>query len=236
MITALMFENADLVTNDEGQSVTDFFVYKYHPFTHEYLYRNHAMVFSLEATISMHKLHEFLNDVLDEYRQSKNNDSTVLSIYLIGYENGQIVQKSTKLTPDFVNGYAKYDVRKWADENGLKNIPFPETISNDVAERMFKYAEELYNTTINLTNIPSNMHYIFEDANTLVQDTDMVRIESLDARAKKLETYNGALYPGLTAAAVHWIKYAYHKKYHVNQNAVNETIEKLESIKKPSRY
>ncbi len=55
---------------------------------------------------------------------------------------------------------------------------------------------------MNITFVPENMQYLFQNADHLLSQEDITLLKEKDARAKKLETHNGALYQGLTKSAV----------------------------------
>lgn len=86
---------------------------------------------------------------------------------------------------------------------------------------------------MNITFVPENMQYLFQNADHLLSQEDITLLKEKDARAKKLETHNGALYPGLTKSAVFWLLQAYETQTHINKNAFQSVIEHLYQIHQP---
>lgn len=83
------------------------------------------------------------------------------------------------------------------------------------------------------TSIPSNMQYLFENANHVLSQEDFDLLIQKHDRAQNLAKNNGAIYPGLTRAAVVWLSKAYLKQTSVNKQAFDETIDRLSQINKP---
>ena len=83
------------------------------------------------------------------------------------------------------------------------------------------------------TSIPSNMQYLFENANHVLSQEDFDLLIQKHNRAQNLAKNNGAMYSGLTHAAVVWLSKAYLKQTSVNKQAFDETIDRLSKINKP---
>ena len=86
------------------------------------------------------------------------------------------------------------------------------------------------------TLIPTNMQYLFEDADYLLTQEDFNALTEKHTRAKKLKDNNGAIYPALTQSAVFWLDKAYLNQTPVNKKAFQDTLKCLSQINKPSRY
>lgn len=86
------------------------------------------------------------------------------------------------------------------------------------------------------TKIPENMQYIFENADYLLSQENFQLLTKKHTRAKNLEAKNGAIYPGLTQSAVFYLTKAYLNQTPVNEQAYQDTLERLSQINKPSRY
>ena len=86
---------------------------------------------------------------------------------------------------------------------------------------------------MNTSTIPKNMQYLFKNADYLLSQCDFDQLKEKDTRAKNLEQYNGAIYPGLIRSAVFWLVKAYEEKVLANKKAFQYTIDRLAQIKKP---
>lgn len=84
-----------------------------------------------------------------------------------------------------------------------------------------------------LTSIPSNMKYLFENTDHVLSQEDFDLLIQKHDRAQNLAKNNGAIYPGITRAAVVWLGKAYLKQTLVNKQAFDETIDRLSKINKP---
>lgn len=83
------------------------------------------------------------------------------------------------------------------------------------------------------TSIPSNMQYLFENADHVLSQEDFDLLMKKRNRAQNLNKNNGAIYPGLTRAAVVWLGKAYLNQTPVSKQAFDETIDRLSQINKP---
>lgn len=83
------------------------------------------------------------------------------------------------------------------------------------------------------TSIPSNMQYLFENADHVLSQEDFDLLIQKHDRAQNLAKNNGAMYPGLTHAAVVWLGKAYLEQTPVNKQAFDETLNRLSQINKP---
>ena len=83
------------------------------------------------------------------------------------------------------------------------------------------------------TSIPSNMQYLFENADHVLSQEDFDLLIQKHDRAQNLAKNNGAMYLGLTRVAVVWLGKAYLEQIPVNKQAFDETIDRLSQINKP---
>lgn len=83
------------------------------------------------------------------------------------------------------------------------------------------------------TSIPSNMQYLFENADHVLSQEDFDLLMKKHNRAQNLNKNNGAIYPGLTRVAVVWLGNAYLEQTPVNKQAFDETLNRLSQINKP---
>lgn len=83
------------------------------------------------------------------------------------------------------------------------------------------------------TSIPSNMQYLFENANHVLSQKDFDLLIQKHDRAQNLAKNNGAIYPGLTRAAVVWLGKAYLEQTPINKQAFDETLNQLSEVQKP---
>ena len=87
-----------------------------------------------------------------------------------------------------------------------------------------------------LTIVPDNMKYIFAGADYLLSQEDIDFLVQKVARAKKLEKCNGAVYPGLTQSAVHWLLTAFHNAEPVSKDAFQKILDDLYQVRQPSKW
>ena len=87
-----------------------------------------------------------------------------------------------------------------------------------------------------LTVVPTNMQYIFAGANYLLSQEDINFLNQKVARAKKLEKCNGAIYPGLTQSAVHWLLTAFHHAEPVSKTAFEKVLDDLYQVRQPRKW
>lgn len=80
------------------------------------------------------------------------------------------------------------------------------------------------------TSIPSNIQYLFENADHVLSQEDFDLLMKKRNRAQNLNKNNGAIYPGLTRVAVVWLGKAYLEQTPVNKQAFDETIDRSEPI------
>lgn len=89
---------------------------------------------------------------------------------------------------------------------------------------------------MNLKIVPENMTYIFAGADYLLSQEDIDFLNQKVARAKKLEKYNGATYPGLTQSAVHWLLTAFHHAEPISKAAFQKILDDLYQVRQPHKW